>query len=31
MILSDSEIKRRIESGEIEMTTFGDFDVMKQI
>lgn len=31
MILSDSEIKKRIESWEIEMTTFGDFDVMQQI
>jgi hypothetical protein len=31
MILSDSEIKRRIESGEIKMITFGDFDIMKQI
>lgn len=31
MILSDSEIKKRIESWEIEMTTFGDYDVMQQI
>lgn len=31
MILSDSEIRKRLESGEIGMETFGDFDVMKQI
>jgi dCTP deaminase len=31
MILSDSEIKRRLENWEIEMTTFGDYDVMQQI
>ena len=31
MILSDSEIKKRIESWDIQMTTFGDFDVMQQI
>jgi dCTP deaminase len=31
MILSDSEIRKRLENWEIEMTTFGDFDVMQQI
>lgn len=31
MILSDSEIRKRIKSWEIEMTTFGNFDVNDQI
>lgn len=31
MILSDSEIRKRIKNGEIGMETFGDYDVMQQI
>lgn len=31
MILSDSEIKKRLKNGEIEMTTFWDFNVLDQV